>query len=134
MIAVDTSALVAIILNEPEREAFLACIESEGPALISACNLVEARMVAHGRGGEKLVALFDALATALDLQVWQVGASEAAAAHSAFIRYGKGSGHPAQLNFGDLFSYAVAKVHDVPLLFKGDDFVHTDIAPAYTRA
>lgn len=131
MIVVDTSALVAILLNEPERHAFLDCIESYGSTLVSVCSLVEARMVAHGRGGERLVALFEALIEALGIEVAAVTAEQAGVAHLAFIRYGKGSGHPAQLNFGDLFSYALAKVRGAPLLFKGDDFARTDIAPAH---
>lgn len=133
MIVVDTSALIAILLNEPERQALLECIEADGNAVISACGLVEARMVAHGRGGERLVALFDALVDALGIEVGAIGAGEASAAHLAFVQYGKGSGHPAQLNFGDLFSYALAKVRGVPLLFKGDDFASTDITPAQVQ-
>jgi ribonuclease VapC len=131
MIVVDTSALIAILLNEPERRPFRDCIEADGNTVVSACSLVEARMVAHGRGGERLVSVLDALVEALEIEVAAVDSFQAAAAHAAFIRYGRGSGHPAQLNFGDLFSYALAKVHGVPLLFKGDDFRHTDIEPAH---
>lgn len=132
MMAVDTSAVIAILLGEPERQLFRNLIAADGDAVVSACSLVEARMVAHGRGGERLVSVLDALVEALALEVAPVDAPQASIAHAAFVRYGKGTGHPAQLNFGDLFSYALAKIRGVPLLFKGADFAHTDITPAHT--
>lgn len=89
-------------------------------------------MVVHGRKGRSAIKILEA---ALELPVFGIappGPEEIAAAHSAFIAYGKGSCHPAQLNFGDLFSYALAKVRGMPLLFKGDDFGRTDIEIAQT--
>ena len=127
MIAVDTSAVMAIVLNEPERDAFIAAIEDAEVAFISTSTLIETRLVAFRRGGEQLVRLVDRVIESLGLALEPAGLEEVAAAQTAFADYGKGGGHPAQLNFGDLFSYALAKVRSLPLLFKGDDFSKTDI-------
>jgi ribonuclease VapC len=130
VIVVDTSAIVAIVFAEPERDAFVRAIEADGRALVSTVSVVEARMVVHGRKGERGVVLLDDF---LRLPVFEwiaPGATEVEAAHSAFVAYGKRSGHGANLNFGDLFSYALAKTKGLPLLFKGDDFAQTDIASA----
>lgn len=130
MIAVDSSALIAMLLDEPERERFAAIVNDAGAAVISSATVIEARMVAHGRGGEARVKVLDGIIDALGLEVIHVGTEDMQIAHAAFVTYGKGSGHAARLNFGDLFSYALAKARDVPLLFKGDDFSQTDIEPA----
>jgi ribonuclease VapC len=128
VIAVDTSALVAIVFGEPERAGLLQALQSADRALISTVSVVETRMVVHGRRGERAVILVDDLLR-LPLFEWVApGAADMDAAYAAFVAYGKGSGHPAALNFGDLFSYALAKVRGLPLLYKGDDFGHTDIA------
>ena len=84
-------------------------------------------MVVHGRRGERGVVLLNDLLRLPMFEWIAPGAAEAEAAHSAFVAFGKGSGHPARLNFGDVFSYALAKTRGLPLLFKGDDFVLTDI-------
>ncbi|HME85184.1 MAG TPA: type II toxin-antitoxin system VapC family toxin [Roseiarcus sp.] len=134
MIVVDTSAIVAIAFGEPERDAFVHAIESSGKALVSVVSIVEARMVVHGRRGQRGVVLLDDL---LRLPVFEwvaPGIVETDAAYSAFVAFGKGSGHPAALNFGDLFSYALAKSREAPLLFKGKDFAQTDIADASSAA
>jgi ribonuclease VapC len=130
MIVADTSALIAIILGEPERDRFTASIAAAGRVGISAATLVEARLVLHRRGGAKLSKAIDLLLASNRFEVIAVDPDQAGVAHAAFVAYGKGSGHPAKLNFGDLFSYALAKSRGVPLLYKGDDFVHTDIAAA----
>ena len=130
MIAVDTSALMAIALNEPEREVFCGIIGKADQAFVASATIIEARMVAHGRGGVQLTQQLTALVEALGLTIVSVGHEEIECAHAAFVAYGKGSGHPAQLNFGDLFSYALAKSHDIPLLFKGNDFGQTDVKSA----
>jgi ribonuclease VapC len=130
VIAVDTSAIVAIVFAEPERDPLVRAIEASGKALISTVSVVEARMVVHARKGEKGVILLNDLLRLPDFEWIAPGATEVEAAHSAFVAYGKGSGHPANLNFGDVFSYALAKTRDLPLLFKGDDFSQTDIASA----
>jgi ribonuclease VapC len=132
MIVVDTSAIVAIVLGEPERQDFVGIIERCERALISTVSAVEARMVVHGRRGQRAVVLMNDL---LRLPVFELVAPDMAAAdaaYAAFVLYGKGSGHPAALNFGDVFSYALAKVRGLPLLYKGDDFAQTDLPSATT--
>lgn len=130
MIVVDTSAIVAIILGEDEREVFLHAISTAGKALVSTASVVEARLVVHGRRGQRGVALLDDFLQSPFFEIVAPGKSEADAAYAAFVLYGKGSGHPAALNFGDLFSYALAKTRGLPLLFKGNDFACTDVQPA----
>jgi ribonuclease VapC len=130
MIAVDTSALVAIAFAEPEREAFMQAIKMAGKALVSTVSVVETRMVIHGRRGQRAVILMDDLLRLPMFELVAPSAPEMDAAYAAFVAYGKGSGHPAGLNFGDVFSYALAKVRGLPLLYKGNDFAHTDIASA----
>ena len=132
MIAVDTSALVAIAFAEPEREAFLQAIKIADKTLISTVSAVETRMVVHGRRGQRAVILMDDFLRLPMFELVAPGAPEMDAAYAAFVAYGKGSGHPAGLNFGDVFSYALAKVRGLPLLYKGNDFAHTDIASALT--
>ncbi len=128
MIAVDTSALIAILLGEPERDRFIAAIVDADHAVILAATVIEARMVAYGRGGAAMVAALDALIDGFGLTIVPLGDTEIPVAHAAFVTYGKGNGHPASLNFGDVFSYALAKSRGVPLLFKGNDFALTDVA------
>jgi ribonuclease VapC len=130
MIVVDTSAVVAIVFAEPEREVFLRTIQKADKALISTVSVVEARMVVHGRRGQRAVVLLDDILRLPMFEVVAPGLAEMDAAYAAFVAFGKGSGHPAGLNFGDVFSYALAKVRAVPLLFKGEDFSQTDIARA----
>ena len=130
MIAVDTSAIVAIVFGESEREAFARAIEGAPRALISAVSALEARMVVQGRRGQRAVVLLDDLLRLPQFEIVSPGQADIEAAYGAFITFGKGSGHPANLNFGDLFSYALAKVRDLPLLYKGDDFAHTDLQAA----
>ncbi len=99
-------------------------------ALISTVSMLEARMVVHGRRGQRAVVLVDDLLRLPVFELVAPGEAEMAAAYSAFVAFGKGSGHPAALNFGDLFSYALAKVRGLPLLYKGSDFIQTDIVSA----
>ena len=130
MIAVDTSALVAIVFDEAERPAFLQVIQRASKALISTVSIVEARVVVYGRRGQRgIVIVHDVLRLPM-FEIVPPGLAELEAAYAAFVAYGRGSGHPAGLNFGDLFSYALAKVRGVPLLFKGNDFSQTDIQSA----
>lgn len=131
MIAIDTSALVAIVFDEPERADFLRVLARCERALIGTPTVVEARLVVHGRRGQRAVVLLDDLLRLPPFEIVAPGLAEANAAYAAFVAFGKGSGHPAGLNYGDLFSYALAKVRGLPLLFKGDDFAQTDIEPAW---
>jgi ribonuclease VapC len=130
VIAVDTSALLAIAFKEPEREAFSKTILDSDVAFVSAVSIVEARMVTHGRRGESGLEILDGILSLPNFEIVSPGPAELDIAHDAFVTYGKGSGHPARLNFGDLFSYALAKARGVPLLYKGDDFAHTDVPAA----
>ena len=127
MIVVDTSAVVAMVLGEPEREAIVRAIQQAEKALISTVSVLEARMVIHGRRGQRAVVLVDDLLRLPVFEMVPPGAAETDAAYAAFVAFGKGSGHPAGLNFGDVFSYALAKVRGLPLLYKGQDFAQTDV-------
>lgn len=130
MIAVDTSALVAIALGEPERAGFLRAIQRARRVLISAVSVIETKMVVYGRRGPRAVVLVEDMFRLPMFEIVPPGPADVEAAFGAFVVFGKGSGHPAALNFGDLFGYALAKVRGVPLLFKGNDFSETDIPPA----
>jgi ribonuclease VapC len=134
VIVIDTSALVAIAFGEAEPEVFVGIIQQTPRVLISTPTALETRMVVHGRRGERAVVLVEDLLRLPMFELVAPGGAELQAAFAAFVAYGKGSGHPASLNFGDLFSYALAKVRGFPLLFKGEDFSQTDIAPAWRPA
>lgn len=130
MIVADTSAIVAIAFAEPERDAFVQVIEQAERTLMSSVSVVEARMVVHGRRGQRAVVLVDDLLRLPLFEIVPPGQAEMDAAYAAFVAFGRGSGHAAALNFGDVFSYALAKVRGLPLLYKGSDFSETDIANA----
>ena len=130
MIAVDTSAIVAIALNEPERDVFMTAIRNAAAVLISTVSVLEVKMVIHGRRGARAVVFIDDLFRLPLFEITPPGRDDMDAAYAAFVAFGKGSGHPAALNFGDVFAYALAKVRGLPLLFKGNDFAETDIEPA----
>jgi ribonuclease VapC len=130
MIAVYTSAIVAIVFDEAERPAFRLAIQRAEKALISTVSVVEARLVVHARRGQRGVVIADDVLRLPVFEIVPPGREEIDAAYAAFVAYGRGSGHPANLNFGDLFAYALAKVRGLRLLFKGNDFVHTDIQSA----
>ncbi len=134
MIVADTSAITAIVFAEPEREAFIDVIRRAPRVLVSTVSVVEARMVVHGRRGERAVVLVDDLLRLPMFELIPPGIAEMDAAYAAFVAFGKGSGHPAALNFGDVFGYALAKVRGLPLLYKGADFSETDIASAAPRS
>src|SRR6185437_13716349 len=126
MIAVDTSALMSIVLNEPEAEACIAALEAEDALLISACTVAEALIVAFRRNvGEEMERLIDGLG----FEVVSVTPAQARRIARAYETWGKGV-HPAALNFGDCFAYEVAREHGCRLLYVGDDFVQTDIERA----
>jgi ribonuclease VapC len=130
VIAVDSSALIAIVKNEPERERFLSCISPCKRALVSSATLLESRVVIFNQQGHTGYQILEEL---LGLPVFEVIAQsqeEIDVAYEAFLMYGKGNRHKAQLNFGDLFSYALAKSRNIPLLYKGEDFAHTDVRSA----
>lgn len=126
---VDTSALIAILSREPEAEDYRRRLDEASDRLISTATLLEASMVVLSRHGDAGLGLLRSLMTELDLQPVAFTADQAEAAVDAFRQFGKGR-HPAGLNFGDCFAYALAKVMDRPLLFKGDDFARTDVVTA----
>ena len=129
---VDASALIAILRNEPEALSCADAIENASARRISAANYVEAAAVIDESRDPIASRRFDDLLREAELVVEPVTEAQARLAREAYRDFGKGSGHPAQLNFGDCFAYALAKVTGEPLLFKGDDFTHTDIASALT--
>ena len=127
---IDTSALIAIMGDEPERRIFNEFIDAESVPCISAASLLETRMVLFSRSGDAAILALDAYLLRSGITVVEVTPHVADIAFDAYRCFGKGAGHPANLNFGDCFSYALARFLDAPLLFKGDDFAQTDIVPA----
>jgi ribonuclease VapC len=123
---IDTSALLAIFLAEPERKPFLDSILQSETRMISAANVLETGIVLEARRGESAGREFDLFLVRANLQIVSVDSEQAEIARSAWRKYGKGC-HPAALNFGDCFAYALAKSSGEPLLAKGTDFVATDI-------
>src|SRR5699024_10927361 len=128
MIAVDSSALVAIVLGEPEAEAMLSVLQRH-PALLGAATWLESSIVVEARQGPDATRDLDLLVTDAIAEVVPFDAAHARVAREAWRRFGKGR-HPAGLNYGDCLAYASARVHDAPLLFKGEDFPKTDITAA----
>ncbi|WP_425624419.1 type II toxin-antitoxin system VapC family toxin [Agrobacterium radiobacter] len=126
MIVIDTSALMAILLNEPKADACAAALETDKPLLISAGTLAEAMIVAQRRGrGQEL----DMLIEGLVVEIRNVTPKSAQGISEAYRIWGKGI-HPAGLNFGDCFAYELAKTEGCPLLYVGNDFSQTDILGA----
>ncbi len=123
----DTSALVALLLDEPEAEACRGTLEEDESRLVSAATLLEASIVIEARKGEAGGRELDLLMHRADMTVVAVDAEQVAEARRAYRRFGRGR-HAAALNFGDLFSYALARVTGEPLLFKGEDFARTDVS------
>lgn len=126
---IDTSAVVAILFDEPEAAVFERCVEHDPVRLVSAVTRVEATCVIEGRKrevGRRSLERFFALTEA---RIVSVDAIQVEIACEAFRRYGKGR-HPASLNIGDCFAYALAKQTGEPLLFKGTGFAATDLPPA----
>lgn len=126
---VETSAVVAMVFNEPERADFRTAI-IQSAARMSTASYLEAAIVVDSRHDAELSKQFDRLVELLEIEVEPVTAAHVRVARQAYRRYGRGSGHTAGLNFGDCFSYALAKVTGEPLLCKGDDFAQTDIERA----
>jgi ribonuclease VapC len=126
---IDTSALLAIVLDEPEREAFLTKISLDARPLIAAANYVEAAIVITARRGAAAATRLRALIDEAGIAIVAVDEAVSESAIDAFRRFGKGQ-HPAGLNFGDCFAYSLASLSGERLLYKGDDFAKTDIAAA----
>lgn len=126
---VDTSALVAVLSMKPEAARLAVAIEADPSRLISAATMVETGIVIESRYGSAGFRELELLLAKSDFAIEPVTAEQSEVALDAWRRYGKGR-HSAKLNFGDCFSYALAKVKGEPLLFKGDDFSHTDLSVA----
>ncbi|MBX9813496.1 MAG: ribonuclease [Proteobacteria bacterium SG_bin5] len=126
---IDSSALIAVIAVEPEAQSFVEAMLAAPVARLSAGSWIELAAVitrrrAHG------YALLTELVDRVGITIEPVTAEQAQIGHDAYRRYGIGTGHPARLNFGDCFAYALAKALGEPLLFKGGDFARTDVTPA----
>lgn len=126
---IDTSALIAILADEPERRTFIEKIEAADARLLSATTFVETSIVIEARHGTEGVRLLDLFLDRAGIEIAPVDDEQAREARLAFSRYGKGR-HAAGLNFGDCFAYAVAMTSGDALLFKGSDFDSTDVPPA----
>ncbi len=123
---VDTSALLAVLCDEPERRPFNEAIEAAESVALSAASFVETSIVIEARFGAEGIRDLDHFLSVAGVEIREVDAEQAYVARRAFTEFGKGR-HPAGLNFGDCFSYALAKVRGERLLFKGNDFAKTDI-------
>ncbi len=123
----DTSAVIAVLFDEPERDEFVRRIATASRRLISAGTLIESSIIVEARRGEVAGRELDLLLHRADVRTVAVDEEQALLARAAWRRYGKGR-HPAGLNFGDLFAYALARASGEELLFKGDDFTKTDLA------
>ena len=129
---VDTSALIAILRDERDATPYAKAIANAAVRRISAANYVETAAVIDASRDPIASRRFDDLLREARLVIEPVTEAQARIAREAYRDFGRGSGHPARLNFGDCFAYALARAKNEPLLFKGDDFTHTDIAPAPT--
>jgi ribonuclease VapC len=127
-VIVDTSALIAILRDEPDAIEYARAMEAAVRRRVSAVNFFEAAIVIDGSRDPIASRRFDELVAAADLVVEPVTPEQARIAREAYRDFGRGSGHPAKLNFGDCFAYALAKFTGEPLLYKGDDFSKTDLA------
>ena len=123
---IDTSAVMAILTREPAAERLVAALDADPTRLISAATVVEASLVLLGRYGDAGEPLLDRLLRGIGAEVVPVGDEQVTLARDAALRFGRGR-HPAALNFGDCFSYALSLSRGEPLLFVGDDFARTDV-------
>lgn len=124
---VDTSALVAVHEGESDGRAYLGKMRHEPHLKIAAGTLLETSIVLDARQPNRTSRRLDRLVADLQIAIVPMDAEQVRVARAAYRDFGKGSGHPAQLNLGDCFAYALATVTGEPLLFKGDDFIHTDV-------
>src|ERR1035437_361508 len=127
---VDTSALIAILTHEPDSLALALALDLPEDVRLSAASYVETSIVLDKHRDPVLSGKLDDLIEDLKIVIEPVTAEQARIARQAYRDYGEGSGHRAGLNFGDCLSYALAREKREPMLYKGDDFVHTDIRPA----
>ena len=124
---IDTSAIIAVLRGEPDASTFARAIADATIRRVSAVNFVESAVVIDASKDPIASRRFDEFVKEANISVEPVTADQAQIARAAYRDFGRGSGHPAKLNFGDCFAYALAKSFGEPLLFKGSDFAHTDI-------
>ncbi|MBK8457888.1 MAG: type II toxin-antitoxin system VapC family toxin [Phyllobacteriaceae bacterium] len=127
---IDTSAIVAIARLEPEAAAFSGLLAATPDKIMAMPTYLESVFVLAGLAPNKGVPFLEGIVADAGIELVPFGRRELDLAIEARLRYGRGAGHKARLNFGDCFSYALAKSRNLPLLFKGDDFTHTDVEPA----
>lgn len=127
---VDTSAVIAILRGEADADRYVEALSTATAPLMSAATYLETAVVVDGNRDPVLSGRLDDLLDAAEISVEPVTRGQAEIARRAYRDFGKGSGHPARLNFGDCFAYALARDTGAPLLFKGDDFSRTDVLPA----
>ena len=126
---VETSAMLAILQDEPERRAFNEALEAADSRVMSVASFVEVSIVVYARHGAEGIHDLDRFLQRAQVELVVVDQEQGRVARDAFRRFGKGR-HPAGLNFGDCFAYALAAVLGQPLLYKGEDFAKTDVVPA----
>jgi len=126
-VIIDTSAIIAILRDEPDASSYARAIADATSCRVSAVNFVESAVVIDASRDPIATRRFDEFVKEANILIEPVTADQAQIARAAYRDFGKGSGHPAKLNFGDCFAYALAKTLAEPLLFKGSDFAHTDI-------
>ncbi|RUU18686.1 type II toxin-antitoxin system VapC family toxin [Mesorhizobium sp. M7A.T.Ca.TU.009.01.3.2] len=131
---IDTSAILAILKQEPDAPVIAQRLSGNQLMFMSAATLMECGTVVVGRYGAAGTAELRGLLERLKVTIVALTAEHAQAGIEAYALYGRGTGHPAKLNMGDCFSYALARTRNLPLLFKGNDFIHTDIEPALKPA
>jgi ribonuclease VapC len=127
VIVVDTSAIIAVFKHEPDADIYFNHICKAAHTYFSAASYAEASIVVTGQLGESALLQLDALITQLGIKIEPLTQDHAKLARDGFARFGKGRGGKAQLNMGDCFSYALARAMNLPLLFKGKDFIGTDL-------
>ena len=124
---IDTSAVLSILLAEPDAKIYADAIAAAKHRVMAAPTYLELCMVFCGRRNDESLEMVEQFVQKAAISIRPFGPEAAAVAAQAFLRFGKGRGHPAQLNFGDCMSYAMSKTEAMPLLFKGEDFGHTDV-------
>jgi len=129
-VIIDSSAAIAILFDEPEAQALLSQIAVADVGRLSSASLVEIGIVLRRDAAAQRRAAFDEMRRLFSIKIEPVTEEQAYLALDAYDRFGKGTGHPAGLNYGDCFSYALAKQSGESLLFKGNDFTHTDLEAA----
>lgn len=127
---VDASAILAIVNDEPERADFVTALETAGKSLMSVANHLEVAIKVDRDPNRLMSRAVERLIRDFKIEIVPVTVEQSVVARAAYRDFGRGSGHRAKLNFGDCFAYALATVTDRPLLYKGNDFVHTDIRSA----